>query len=129
MPDQARYAIYLAPKPETALWRFGSAVLGYDAATGLDVSGFRLPSLPEEQWLKATARARTYGFHATLKAPFRLDGKYDEQALIEELMAFSATQPALPELPLHLELLDDTAAGGFLAPLIATFTTRLHVHV
>ena len=115
MLEQARYAVYLAPKADTALWQFGSAVLGYDAETGLDVSGFRLPSLPQDQWLKATARARTYGFHATLKAPFRLVDGFDEQALIAGLQAFASTQIAIPEIALQLTVLDETEAGGFLA--------------
>ena len=29
-----RYAVYYVPAPDTALWRFGSAVLGHDAYTG-----------------------------------------------------------------------------------------------
>lgn len=115
MPKQARYAIYLAPKPQSALWQFGSAVLGYDAATGLDVTGFRLPSMPEEPWLKATARARAYGFHATLKVPFRLVDGLNEQALIQGLQAFAGTQIAIPEMPLQLAVLDETDVGGFLA--------------
>lgn len=115
MSDTARYAIYIAPKPETALWKFGSAVLGYDAETGLDVSGFRLPSMPQDHWLKSTARARSYGFHATLKAPFRLVDGFDGQALIAGLQAFAGTQVAIPEMPLQLVVLDETGAGGFLA--------------
>jgi Protein of unknown function (DUF1045) len=115
MPDLARYAIYLAPKPDTALWQFGSKVLGYDAETGLGLTGFRLPSIPQDQWHKATARARTYGFHATLKAPFRLADHQDEQALIEGMNAFAAQHSALPEMPLHLAVLDETEIGGFLA--------------
>ncbi len=30
----ARYAIYYAPTADTPIWTFGSAVLGYDAASG-----------------------------------------------------------------------------------------------
>ncbi len=36
MSQSERFAIYLAPPPDTPLWRFGSEVLGYDAATGED---------------------------------------------------------------------------------------------
>ena len=71
--------------------------------------------MPQDQWHKATSRARTYGFHATLKAPFRLDKNSDEQALIEGLFSFAAAQHALPEIPLHLAVLDETEVGGFLA--------------
>jgi 2'-5' RNA ligase len=115
MPDTARYAIYLAPAAKSPLWQFGSSVLCYDAETGLDIPGFRLPSMPQDQWHKATSRARTYGFHATLKAPFRLADHQNEQALIEGLNSFAANQNSLPEKPLHLAVLDETGAGGFLA--------------
>ena len=32
--SSARYALYYAPAPDTPLWRFGSELIGYDAATG-----------------------------------------------------------------------------------------------
>jgi alpha-D-ribose 1-methylphosphonate 5-triphosphate diphosphatase len=35
--EPARYALYFAPAPDSALWRFGSGILGYDAATGEEV--------------------------------------------------------------------------------------------
>lgn len=86
----ARYAIYFAPPPDSALWQFGSAVLGYDSASGEDVTqivpeGFDLPT-----WRLLTADPRTYGLHATIKAPFRLVEGQTEDALIETLAAFAA---------------------------------------
>ena len=126
MPDHGRYAIYLAPKADTALWQFGSAVLGYDAATGLDIKGFRLPSMPQDRWLKATLRARTYGFHATLKAPFRMKDGDDEQSLINGLMAFASTHFSLSEMLLQLAVLDENQAGGFLALVPTKPNAGLH---
>lgn len=35
-PDQFRYALYLAPPPDSDLWRFGCDVIGRDAKTGED---------------------------------------------------------------------------------------------
>lgn len=110
-----RYAVYLAPKPETALWKFGSTVLGYDAASGQEIAGFRLPSMAPANWQKVTARARTYGFHATLKAPFYLAKNHNEQDLIAGLGAFANTQLALEPIVLALTILDENTAGGFLA--------------
>jgi hypothetical protein len=126
MPENIRYAIYLAPKPETALWQFGSWVLGYDAASGLDVSGFRLPSIAEDSWQKATAGARQYGFHATLKAPFRLRSGFGEQELISALAAFAAKQKPLPDVRLQLSIMDENAAGGFLALTPQQLCSPLH---
>jgi 2'-5' RNA ligase len=67
-----RYAVYLAPPPESALWRFGSAVVGRDAASGETRPGFAPAGFDAAAWRDMTAEPRRYGFHATIKAPFRL---------------------------------------------------------
>jgi len=67
-----RYAIYLAPPPESALWRFGSAVVGRDAASGETLSSFAPEGVDAAAWRSMTSEPRRYGFHATIKAPFRL---------------------------------------------------------
>jgi putative phosphonate metabolism protein len=83
-----RYAIYFVPGAESALYRFGASVLGYDCYTGGDV-GFPSPLPTEESaWREASAAPRRYGFHATLKAPFHLADGTDEAALIDEFHAF-----------------------------------------
>src|SRR4051794_35350477 len=71
-PMAARYAIFYAPAPDDALWRFGCMVLGYDAASGRDVAPIVPPGFTPERWAQAVADPRRYGFHATLKAPFVL---------------------------------------------------------
>jgi Protein of unknown function (DUF1045) len=68
----ARFALYLAPEAEEDLWRFGSDWLGYDAETRETVPHPALSSIDEEALHAATAHPRLYGFHLTLKAPFRL---------------------------------------------------------
>ena len=86
----ARYALYLAPSPESALWRFGSRVLGRDAATGREIEGYAPASLTPEDWRQIAAEPRRYGFHATLKAPLRLhEGRtpLELEASIEALAA------------------------------------------
>jgi hypothetical protein len=59
-----RYAVYWAPDAAHPLWAAGCAWLGRDAQLRMDV---RLQ--PPRANVGAPAR---YGFHATLKAPFRL---------------------------------------------------------
>jgi len=78
-----RYAIYYAPDPASALWRFGSSVLGYDARTGCDVPLLAPNGLSLAEWERATTDPRRYGFHATLKAPFRLSLGMSEAALLD----------------------------------------------
>ena len=85
-----RYAIYFVPDPDTALYRFGSAALGYDCFTGADIP--TLDALPVDAgaWRELTREPRRYGFHATLKAPFRLAEGTTEAELIGEFAEFSS---------------------------------------
>jgi Protein of unknown function (DUF1045) len=87
-----RYAIYYVPAPDSALWRFGSAVLGYDAYTGEDVPHWHPPTVAAEAWHAMTTDPRLYGFHATLKAPFRLRDNTGETELVESLERFAQDQ-------------------------------------
>ena len=66
-----RYAVYFAPSRDSALGRFGAEWLGWDAEAGAELSGPDLPGLPRPRAELVAAPSR-YGFHATLKAPFRL---------------------------------------------------------
>jgi len=67
-----RYAIYFVPAEDSALHRLGSLILGYDCYSGCEVSF--PPDIPvaQAEWRKLVAAPGTYGFHATLKAPFLL---------------------------------------------------------
>lgn len=95
-----RYALYFAPAPDGALWRFGSGVLGYDAATGAEVPPLVPDGFDPAAFRALTADPRLYGFHATIKAPFRLGESVGEPELIAALHAFARGRPAfvLPEL-------------------------------
>jgi putative phosphonate metabolism protein len=70
-----RYAVYYVP-PDGALAEFGAAWLGWDVAAGRPASGPDLPGLGD-----VTMTPRKYGFHATLKPPFRLRDGVDADAL------------------------------------------------
>lgn len=68
---QPRYAIYFAPPPTSALWELGSSWLGRDAMTGEMPPRPDVPGIPVQLADTLTIPPRQYGFHATLKAPFR----------------------------------------------------------
>jgi putative phosphonate metabolism protein len=93
-----RYALYYAPEAETALGRFGSELLGYNAWTSEDVAfpAEVVRGLPD--WRDITADARKYGFHATLKAPFSLAGDQDEDRLRAACATFAAMPRTLPQV-------------------------------
>lgn len=66
----ARFAIYYVP-PAGPLADFSATWLGWDVVTGREVPQFDLPGLRD-----ITMTPRKYGFHGTLKPPFRLkDGQ------------------------------------------------------
>jgi hypothetical protein len=110
-----RYALYLAPPPEAPLWRFGSKVLGYDAATGEAMPGFAPGGYSASQWEAVVARPRLYGFHATLKAPFRLAPGVDRATLMADLSAFAARRQGFDLGPLAVACIRGESDAGFAA--------------
>ncbi|MEO1639825.1 MAG: DUF1045 domain-containing protein [Pseudomonadota bacterium] len=86
-----RYAIFYTA-PAGAFADAGSAWLGWDSAAGQAVPH---PDVGLEL-SQVTATPRRYGFHATLKAPFRPAVGLDEAALIRAVDAFAqATAPVV----------------------------------
>ena len=100
-----RIALYYAPETHDPLHQRASTWLGRDAVSGAELSQ---PVIAGVDIAEVTADARGYGFHATLKPPFRVQG--DIQAALQAAQDFAArTAPfALP--PLQITDLD-----GFLA--------------
>jgi len=82
-----------------------SAWLGRDAFSGAELSQ---PAIAGIDIAEVTAEARGYGFHATLKPPFRVQG--DTQAALQAAQDFAARTAAFALPPLQITDLD-----GFLA--------------
>ncbi len=107
----ARAAIYYAPAETDPLWAAGCDWLGRDPA-----SGRRIPHPERDEF---TADPRSYGFHATLKPPMRLNhGWY---ALLEDATAMAERIAPFELPPLHV-----TDLGGFLALRERTPSPALH---
>lgn len=114
----ARYAIYFAPHRDSVWWRFGCAWLGRDPVSNTCVARPALPALKGagvsvDTLERITAVPRRYGFHATLKAPFRLRAGYtadDVYAQAQDL----AQSLIVVELPLvQLCVIDGFVALSF----------------
>lgn len=105
MKHYSRYAVYYAPPPGP-LAAFGAAWLGWDAVNGRDVAQPDL-GLPLE---RITRTPRKYGFHGTLKPPFRLAEGRRAEALIDGLGEIAAGLPPVKQAGLRLARL-----GQFLA--------------
>lgn len=106
MEDFTRFAVYYAPEPG-ALADFAAGWLGWDPVAGAACPHPEIPGLPRTLD-EITATPRKYGFHGTLKPPFRLTGS---RAALEADLAALAGRLApvtLPGLALH-------RIGGFLA--------------
>jgi hypothetical protein len=69
MTPMTRFAVYVAPRPGAFATR-AAAWLGWDAARGQTVSQPDLPGLPRPP-AALTTDPRRYGFHGTVRAPFR----------------------------------------------------------
>jgi putative phosphonate metabolism protein len=105
-----RFAIYFVPGADTALYRFGASVLGYDCYAGASITRMHADGLAEADWTALTAEPRTYGFHATLKAPFRLRDEFAEADLLAEMQASAVALSNIPTFAPTVELI-----GGFVA--------------
>lgn len=100
-----RIALYYAPGTDDPLHQRTSAWLGRDAVSGAEIPQ---PAIAGVDISEVTADARGYGFHATLKPPFRLEG--DMQAALQTAQDFAARTA-----PFALPALQITDLDGFLA--------------
>lgn len=84
-----RYAIYFSPPAADPLTRAAAVWLGRDAFTGEQYPRRAEHGLSAEELDALTADPRRYGFHATLKAPFRLADGTTEAELLTALADFA----------------------------------------
>ena len=100
-----RIALYYAPATDDPLHQRASAWLGRDAVSGAEISQSAIAGIDIAE---VTADARSYGFHATLKPPFRVQG--DLKAALQTAQDFAARTASFTLPPLQITDLD-----GFLA--------------
>lgn len=108
--DLPRFAIYLAPPPDDPLREVAARWLGYDAESGQAYPAAAAAGRSAARIEALTAKPRPYGFHATIKAPFRLAAGAEDVALITALEQFAASRR-----PIRLAPLKVAAHGEFLA--------------
>lgn len=89
MSPYSRFAVYYLP-PKGALAEFGAEWLGWDSEAAADCTQPDVPGIAA-----LTEAPRRYGFHGTLKPPFRLAEGMNEDALRTALADLAArTAPA-----------------------------------
>ncbi|OCW57834.1 DUF1045 domain-containing protein [Hoeflea olei] len=122
-----RYALYFSPGPGEDLARLGASWIGRSAETGRPLDHPDLPGLGASGLAAITGPARRYGFHATLKAPFRLAPSASEADLLGAMAEFTARHEVFDIPALTVGRLE-----GFLAlvpsgpaPELNTFADRV----
>jgi putative phosphonate metabolism protein len=91
-----RYAIYFAADADSALSRFGAALLGYDAHTGNELPFPDEALRTASDWRDVTSDPRKYGYHATLKAPMALAPGRTETELTAACATFAGQARPIP---------------------------------
>ncbi len=114
-----RYALYLAPAADSPLHTFASGWLGRDAVTGESLPQPEVAHVAPDRFREITASPRRYGFHATLKAPFRLARGRTATELHERVGAFAKT---IAPFEIQLEV---KSLRGFLAFMLARPSPQL----
>jgi len=112
----SRYAIYFAPAKATPWWTLGAHWLGRDEFTDAVLPAPEFLNISPTERLTMTAEPRRYGFHATLKAPFRLGEHLSLSELLERSQALASQLKAVPLGPMQAQSL-----GKFVA-LVPTQT-------
>lgn len=93
-----RYAIYFSAGADSALTRFGTELLGYDAYTGNELP-FPTDALRvAPNWRDISSDPRKYGFHATLKAPMTLAPGKSEADLMAACATFAGKARPIPAI-------------------------------
>lgn len=106
----ARYAIYFAPDRHSPWWAFGAHWLGRNEHDNTALPQPHLEELSPAELAAITAEPRRYGFHATLKAPFRLLSDHAEADLVARLGRLAQTLAPVALGTLRAESLSDFVA-------------------
>ncbi len=120
MEQYDRYAIYYTPDAGSALGRFGYGWMGFDPQSGQSLRLPDIEGLSQEEILRARGNQTKYGFHGTLKAPFRLNVDYT----IGDLR--TALETLCDQLrPFTVQGLKVSSLGSFLALVPVTRSVEL----
>lgn len=106
----ARYAIYFSPARGSAWWRFGAGWLGRDETDNTALAPDEHTQLAGLVPGDITQKARRYGFHATLKAPFGLKNNVTPADLLARTKALAEKLRPVMLSPLTVVVLDNFVA-------------------
>lgn len=101
-----RYAIYYTPERDDPLTKRAERWLGRSAFDGQELGTEAIGPFSAVEIAHHTASPGRYGFHATLKAPFRLAEGWSEAELVAALDRFAAQHEPFLVKRIRLALLD-----------------------
>lgn len=96
-----RYAIFFAPGMDSPWWKFGTQWLGRNEINNSPMTPADSILMSQDEQLAVTREPRRYGFHATLKAPFRLAGNKTQQDIEMRIQSLAANLSPVPLGPLR----------------------------
>ena len=105
-----RCAIFYVPPKDSDLAVFGREFLGVDIETGDSVEQATVKGLEAGKLKNLTAQSKFYGFHGTLKPPFRLAPNASLENLLKATKIFAAGMS-----PIETPTLEIAVIGKFLA--------------
>ena len=117
----ARYAVFFAPDRHSPWRAFGAHWLGRDEHDSSMLAQPQLAGMGAAEFAQLTQEPRRYGFHATLKAPFRLAHGLEESALVAQLQTLAQGLK-----PVFLGPLRAVTLGGFVALVPEKIPDCLH---
>lgn len=103
----SRYAVYFAPELDSPWAQFGRLWL-----EGV----WRPPHIGPQAWQTMLHEPRRYGFHATLKAPFRLAPGCTVETLVQRIELLTTQHRRVSVGPLEVQALDGYVALAPTAP-------------
>ncbi|HQR85322.1 MAG: hypothetical protein B7Y59_07495 [Burkholderiales bacterium 35-55-47] len=105
-----RCAVYFVPDPDSVWWDAGSSWLGRCAATSQPVLQPLIDGVSSKEQWALTAEPRRYGWHATLKAPFKIVPGIDLRSVMLALREIGKSLPAF-----DLPAMKVSTDGGYMA--------------
>lgn len=97
-----RYAVYYCPNINSELSQFGNAWLGWNPETGNVIERPPIEGLSQDDIIQSTLTPTKYGFHGTLKPPFRLAENKSFDQLDLAMKALADQTPVIETAPLIL---------------------------
>lgn len=101
-----RFALYFVPRPETQLAQDAALWLGRNE-NNVSFNQLKIKGITRQQFHALTRAPHHYGFHGTLKPPFRLQQGYTESELFTAIDLYCASRESFSIPSMEVRLIKD----------------------